>query len=187
MSPKCSTILKTFLLSSLSCSQIWLNPLVNDGQPHLTNLKKTKKKTATWKLEACCVGSCGGGVAAASALLTSVLRASDVIDRRPMFPQLPRTSPWRLQHFASSTINWLILHLVYHYLITQAQLSDLIPVFEVADSSTREISQIFKGVEFGEFDLLTLGGKDLSPCLKEREREREKTLDWLLGFYFEGH
>jgi hypothetical protein len=81
----------------------------------------------------------------------------------------------------------LILHLVHHYLITQAQLSDLIPVFEVADSSTREISQIFKGVEFGEFDLLTLGGKDLSPCLKEREREREKTLDWLLGFFFEGH
>jgi hypothetical protein len=50
----------------------------------------------------------------------------------------------------------------------------LIPVFEVADSSTREISQIFKGVEFGEFDLLTLGGKDLSPCLRERERERER-------------
>jgi hypothetical protein len=110
----------------------------------LTNLKK-KKKTGTWNLEACCVGSCGGGVAAASALLTSVLRASDVIDLTPLFAQLPRTSSWRLQHFASSTINWLILHLVHHYLITQAQISDLIPVFEVADSSTREISQIFKG------------------------------------------
>jgi len=35
MSPKCSTILKTFLLCSLTCSQIWLNPLVNDDQPHL--------------------------------------------------------------------------------------------------------------------------------------------------------
>jgi len=110
----------------------------------LTNLKK-EKKTGTWNLEACCVGSCGGGVAAASALLTSVLRASDVIDRRPLFAQLPRTSPWRLQHFASSTINWLILHLVHHYLITQVLLSDLIPVFDFADSSTREISQIFKG------------------------------------------
>jgi len=55
------------------------------------------------------------------------------------------TSAWRLQHFASSTINWFILHLVHHYLITQAQLSDLIPVFQVADSSTREINQIFKG------------------------------------------
>jgi len=109
----------------------------------LTNLKK-KKKTGTWNLEACCVGSCGGGVATASALLTSVFRASDVIDRTPLFPQLPRASPWRLQHF-SSTINWLILHLVHHYLITQAQLPDLIPVFEVADSSTRGISQIFKG------------------------------------------
>jgi hypothetical protein len=110
----------------------------------LTNLKK-EKKTGSWKLEACCVGSCSGGVAAASALLTSVMRATDVIDRRLLFAQLPRTSPWRLQHFASNTINWLILHLVHHYLITQAQLSDLIPVFEVADSSTREISQIFKG------------------------------------------
>ncbi len=95
-SPKRSMILKLFLLSSLTCSQIWLNPLVNNGPPHtaLTNLKKKKKKTGTWKLEACCVGSCDGGVAAASALLTSVLRASDVIiDRRPLFPQLPRTSP----------------------------------------------------------------------------------------------
>jgi hypothetical protein len=146
ISQKCSTILKTFLLCSLTCSRIWLNPLVNDGQPHLPHkIEKDEKKTATWKLEACCVGSCGGSVAAASALLTSVLRASDVIDRRPLFPQLPRTSPWRLQHFASSTINWLILHLVHHYLITQAQLSDLIPVFEVVDSSTRETSQIIKG------------------------------------------
>jgi hypothetical protein len=159
---------------------------VNDGQPHLPHkFEKDKKKTGTWNLEACCIESCGGGVAAASALLTSVLRASDVIDRRPLFPQPPRTSPWRVQHFSSSTINWLILHLVHHYLITQAQFSDLIPVFEFADSCTREISQIFKGVEFGEFDLLTLGGKDLSPCLRERERER--TLDWLLGFFFEGH
>ncbi len=55
----------------------------------LTNLKK-EKKTGTWNLEACCVESWGGGVAAASALLTSVLSASDVIDRRPLFPQLPR-------------------------------------------------------------------------------------------------
>jgi hypothetical protein len=146
MSRKCSTILKTFLLCSLTCSQIWLNPLVNDGQPHLPHkFEKDKKKTGTWNLEACCIESCGGGVAAASALLTSVLRASDVIDRRPLFPQPPRTSPWRVQHFSSSTINWLILHLVHHYLITQAQFSDLIPVFEFADSCTREISQIFKG------------------------------------------
>ncbi len=48
MSPKCSTILKTFLLCSLSCSQIWLNPLVNDGQPHLPHkFGKNKKKTGS--------------------------------------------------------------------------------------------------------------------------------------------
>jgi hypothetical protein len=117
--------------------------MANPHRPH--KFQKEKKKTGTWKLEACCVGSCGGGVAAASALLTSVLRASAVIDLTPLFAQLSRTSSWRLQHFASSTINWLILYLVHHYLIPQAQLSDLIPVFEVADSSTREISQIFKG------------------------------------------
>jgi hypothetical protein len=145
MSPKCSTILKLFLLCSLTCSQIWLNPLVNDGQPHLPHKFEKGKKDWNLELGSVLCGSCGGDVAAASALRTSVLRASDVIDRRPLFAQPPRTSPWRVQHFASSTINWLILHLVHHYLITQAQLSDLIPVFEVGDSSTREISQIFKG------------------------------------------
>jgi len=97
-------------------------------------------------LEACGVGSCGGGVGAASALPTSMSRVSDVIDLTRLVAQPLRTLPWRLQHFTSpSTINWLILHLVHHYLITQAQLSDLNPVFEVADSSTRGISQIFKG------------------------------------------
>jgi hypothetical protein len=67
----------------------------------------------------------------------------------------------------------------------------LIPVFEVAYSSTRGITQIFKG--FGEFDLLTLGGKDFSSCSfcerdthreRERERERERTRDWVLGGFF---
>jgi hypothetical protein len=57
---------------------------VNDAQPtDLTNFKKEKKRTGTWKLEACCVGSCGGGVAAASALPTSMSRVSDVIDVTP--------------------------------------------------------------------------------------------------------
>jgi hypothetical protein len=38
-----------------------------------------------------------------------------------------------------------------------------------------ELAIFSKEVEFGEFDLLTLGGKDLSPCcLRERERERER-------------
>jgi hypothetical protein len=119
---------------------------VNDAQPaDLTTFKK-EKKTGTWKLEACCVGSCGGGVGAASALPTSTSLASDVIDVTPLVAQLLRAFPWRLQHFTSpSTINWLILHLIHHYLIIQAQISDLIPVFEVADSSTRGISQLFKG------------------------------------------
>jgi hypothetical protein len=45
ISQKCSTILKTFLLCSLTCSRIWLNPLVNDGQPHLPHkIEKDKKK-----------------------------------------------------------------------------------------------------------------------------------------------
>jgi len=111
----------------------------------LTNFKK-EKKTGTWKVEACCVGSCAGGGGAASALPTSMSRVSDVIDLTRLVAQPLRTFPWRLQHFTSpSSINWLILHLVHHYLITQAQLSELIPVFEVADSSTRGISQIFKG------------------------------------------
>jgi hypothetical protein len=114
--------------------------------PH-SQIWKRKKKTGTWKLEACCLGSCSAGVGAAAALLTSLLRASDVIHRRPSFAQLLRTFPWRrLQHFTSSTINWLISHLVHHHLITHwAQLSDLISVFEVVDSSTRGISQNFKG------------------------------------------
>jgi hypothetical protein len=48
-SPKCSTILKTFLLCSLSCSQIWLNPLGNDGQPHRPH--KFEKAKKNWNLE----------------------------------------------------------------------------------------------------------------------------------------
>jgi len=61
---------------------------------NFTALTNFKKKKQDWKLEACCVGSCDGGVAAASALLTSVLLASDVIDRsRTLFAQLPWTSP----------------------------------------------------------------------------------------------
>jgi hypothetical protein len=33
-----------------------------------------------------------------------------------------------------------------------------------------ELAKFSKEVEFGEFDLLTIGGKDLSPCcLRERE------------------
>ncbi len=146
----------------------------------LTNLKKKKRvrnlevgsvlcRELRWR---CCCCFC----------VTYVrVSASDVIDRRPLFPQLPRTSPWRLQHF-SSTINWLISHLVHHYLITHAQLSDLIKVFEVADS----LAKFSKEVEFGEFDLLTLGGKDLSPCCWKRGRERENTglVSW---FSFEGH
>ncbi len=134
----------------------------------LTNLKKGN-------LEACWVVSCGRGVGSASGLLTSVLRASAVIDHRPLLAQLPRTSPWRLQQFASSTINLVGLHLVHQYLITRAQLSDLIPVFEVGDSSTRETSQIF------------LGGRVWriwAPCCfteRERERKREHTV---LGAWF---
>jgi len=49
MSPKCSTILKTFLLCSLTCSQIWLNPLLIDGQPHLPH--KFEKEKKDWNLE----------------------------------------------------------------------------------------------------------------------------------------
>jgi hypothetical protein len=46
ISPKCSTILKTFKLSSLTCSQIWLNPLL----PPTSQISKRKKRTGTWKL-----------------------------------------------------------------------------------------------------------------------------------------
>ncbi len=49
-SPKRSTILKLFLLSSVTCSQIWLNPLVNNGQPPPpSQISKRKKKD--WNLE----------------------------------------------------------------------------------------------------------------------------------------
>jgi hypothetical protein len=41
MLPKYGTIPK-LLLSSLTCSQIWLSPLVDESQPtYLTNLNKT--------------------------------------------------------------------------------------------------------------------------------------------------
>jgi hypothetical protein len=49
MSPKCSTILKTFLLCSLTCSQILLNPLVNDGQPRVPH--KFEKGKKDWNFE----------------------------------------------------------------------------------------------------------------------------------------
>ncbi len=46
-----------------------------------------------------------------------------------------------------------------------------------------ELAKFSKGVDFGEFYLLTRWGKDLSPfCFSERERE--KTRDWVLGFFF---
>jgi hypothetical protein len=75
---------------------------------------------------------------------------------------------------------------IHHHQVFQAQLSDLIPVFEIADSSTRGSSQIFKGFQtFGNFDILTLGGKDLSPCcFCERDTERRRTRDWVLGALF---
>jgi len=79
----------------------------------------------------------------------------------------------------------LILHLVHHYLITQAQLSDLIPVFEVADSSTRGISQIFKGGRAWRIrPTYTRGQGFVSLLFLERERERERTRDWVLGGFF---
>ncbi len=36
--------LNFFLLSCLNCNQIWLNPLVNDRQPHLPHKFEPKKK-----------------------------------------------------------------------------------------------------------------------------------------------
>jgi len=150
----------------------------------LTNLKKGN-------LEACWVGSWGRGVGSASGLLTSVLRASAVIDHRPLLAQLPRTSPWRLQQFASSTINLVGLHLVHQYLITRAQLSDLIPVFEVGDSSTRETSQIFIGGRVWRIWPTYTRGQGFGLLVvshREIERERENTRYWVLGFFFlEGH
>ncbi len=41
-----------------------------------------------------------------------------------------------------------------------------------------ELAKFSKEVEFGEFDLLTVGGKDLSPYW-----ERERTRDSVLGFF----
>jgi len=75
----------------------------------------------------------------------------------------------------------LILHLVHHYVYTQAQLSDLILVFEVANSSTRGISQIFKGGRVWRIWPTYSRGQGFVSLLRERERER--TRDSVLGFF----
>jgi hypothetical protein len=43
MLPTCNTILQTYLFFSLTCSQIWLSPILHDHQPiYFTNFKKKK-------------------------------------------------------------------------------------------------------------------------------------------------
>jgi hypothetical protein len=81
--------------------------------------------------------------------------------------------------------------ILHHHQVTQAQLSDLIPVFGIADSSTRGSSQIFKaGPSLENLTYLHSGARIclLVVSVREIQREREnKGLGaWRFFFFFEG-
>ncbi len=146
--------------------------------PPPSQIWKRQKKTRTWKLEPCFLGSCGGGVAAAAAaLLTSVPVA-----------RIRRDQPHTLVCTTSADIplETTAFHISKHYKLvaftaTSSSSSHSSWAFWFGFQSSRssihpheELAKFSKGVDFGEFYLLTRWVKDLSPCcFWERERERE--------------
>ncbi len=181
-SPKCSTILKTFLLCSLTCCQIWLNLLVNDGQPHRPHKFENEKKVRNLELGSvlsrelrwrCCCCFC-----------VTYVRVARIWRDRPHTLVSTTSADIPLESTAFRIKHYKLVDFTSSSSLSNRSSSGfwLILLFEVANSSTRGISQIFKGGRVWRIWPTYTRGQRFVSLFFERERENTGFGAWFFFF-----